>query len=66
MDRQVIKAFSGKILGYIYIDPQGNKVVKDFYQRILGYYKKNNNITTDFYGRIIARGDASASLIPRA
>jgi uncharacterized protein YvpB len=60
---QTIRDFSGKIVGYIETDSQGNKIVRDFYRVILGKYDKKNNVTRDFYGKIIARGDASASLI---
>lgn len=60
---QVIKDFYGRIVGYIEEDNKGNKTVRDFYRRITGYYDKKLNITKDFYGRIIAKGDASGSLI---
>lgn len=60
---QTIRDFSGRILGYIETDNDGNKIVRDFYKVILGKYDKKNNVTRDFYGRIVARGDASASLI---
>lgn len=60
---QTIRDFNGRILGYIETDNAGNKIVRDFYKVILGKYDKKNNVTRDFYGRIIARGDASASLI---
>ena len=63
MEKQTVRDFYGRIVGYIETDYQGNNTVKDFYGVILGYYKKKQNITTDFYGRILARGDASASLI---
>lgn len=58
MDKEVIKKFSGEIVGYYEISG-GNKTVKDFYGRTLGYYNASRNVTTDFYGRIIAYGDVS-------
>jgi hypothetical protein len=58
-----IRDFSGRIIGFIEVDAAGNKTVKDFYGKILGYYKVSQDVTTDFYGRIIARGDMAASLI---
>jgi len=64
MKETLIKDFHGRILGRIQTDENGDKTVKDFHGRVLGRYKKTQNVTTDFYGRIIARGDASASLIP--
>ena len=59
MEKQEIKQFSGKIVGFYEIDSSGDKTIKDFYGKILGYYRKSRNVTTDFYGRIIAFGDIS-------
>ena len=63
MKQEVVRAFSGKILGYIQTDNKGNKIVRDFYHKILGRYDKASNTTRDFYGRIIAKGDLSGSLL---
>lgn len=63
MQEEIIREFSGKIIGYIQIDNKGNKVVRDFYRRILGKYDKASNTTRDFYGRIVARGDQSSMLL---
>lgn len=63
MREEIIREFSGKIIGYIQIDNKGNKVVRDFYRRILGKYDKASNTTRDFYGRIVARGDQSSMLL---
>lgn len=65
MDRQTIRDFSGRIIGYIETDGQGNKTVREFSGRILGYYKKSLNVTTDFYGRTIANGDCCGMLFGR-
>ena len=65
MQEEIIREFSGKIIGYIQIDNKGNKVVRDFYRRILGKYDKASNTTRDFYGRIVARGDQSSMLLNR-
>lgn len=51
------------IIGWIDTKPNGDKVAMDFHHRILGYYEKSRNITTDFYHRIVARGDAAVGLI---
>lgn len=61
---EVVRDWTGWILGYIETKPNGDKVAKDFYRRILGYYKKSIDSTTDFYGRVICKGDAARSLIP--
>lgn len=62
-DRQAIRDFYGKILGYITEESNGNKTATDFYGRILGKYNKQLNHTTDFYGRILTKGDSVVSLI---
>ena len=65
MSQEFIKEFgSGKILGIIETDSNGDQKAIDFDTRkILGFYRKKNDHTTDFYGRIIARGNCVASLI---
>lgn len=63
MTRTPIKDFYGKLKGHIEEDNNGNQIAKDFYGRIKGFYKKNENITTDFYGRKIAYGNILASLL---
>ena len=64
MSQEYIKDFSGKILGIIETAPNGDQTARDFSSRmILGYYKAQQNQTTDFYGRIIAKGNCVASLI---
>ena len=62
MNKETIRDFYGKIIGYIETDNIGNKTVRDFYGKILGYYDKSINATTDFYKRVIARGDCCGIL----
>lgn len=59
----VIREFSGKIIGYIYVDETGKKTVKEFSGKIVGYYYPDRDVTTDFSGKIVARGDASSALL---
>lgn len=63
MQEEVIKDFYHRIIGYVQTDNQGNKKAFDFYRRLLGTYNKQQNVTKDFYNRIVARGDAVVSLI---
>ena len=63
MQEEVIKDFYHRIIGYVQTDNQVNKKAFDFYRRLLGTYNKQQNVTKDFYNRIIARGDAVVSLI---
>ena len=61
-NRQIIKAWNGKIIGSVETDAQGNKVIRDFYGKILGRYIKSLDVTRDFRGKLIAKGDQSAML----
>lgn len=58
-----VKDWRGRIIGWIETDENGNKTIRDFYQRILGKYDKKHDVTRDFYGRIVAKGDQSSLLI---
>lgn len=61
---EYIKDFNGRILGIIKTKPNGDKVAIDFPSRkILGYYQKQYDHTTDFIGRVISRGDTVVSFI---
>ena len=65
-NKQIVRAFNGKIIGSIETDNRGNKIVRDFYGKILGRYIKDSDVTRDFYGKIIAKGDQSAMLLSMA
>ena len=59
-----IKDWTGKLLGTIETDTlNGNKTLKDFYGKVLGYYNKKLDITTDFYHRRVAQGDQLLMLL---
>ena len=61
MERQELRRFDQRIVGYYEISPNGDKTIRDFYGKILGYYEKQRNLTKSFYGRIICYGDASGA-----
>lgn len=63
MDQEVIRGFGGQIIARIETKPNGDKVVRDFYGRILGKYDHAANVTRDFQGRIVARGECLGVLI---
>lgn len=65
VSKDLIRDRGGKILGWVETDHLGNKLVRDFYGKIKGRYKKTGNVTIDFYGRIVAYGDATAGLLYR-
>lgn len=60
---QTIRDFYRKILGYIEIDGSGNKVARDFYRQIVARYDAKQNVTRDYYGRIIGNGDLTAAML---
>lgn len=61
--KEVIKDKNYRILGYIDNKPNGDKEVTTFTGKILGYYRKNMDATTDFSGRVLARCDAAVCLL---
>lgn len=58
-----IKDFYGTVLGYLDTKPNGDVVAYDFYNRVLGTYSKQQGLTKDFYGTVIARGDITSALV---
>jgi len=66
MARETIKDFYGKIIGSLETQANGDVIAKDFYGKILGRYCKAQNVTKDFFGRIIATGNIASSLIWQA
>ena len=66
INKEPVKDWRGKILGFIETDTSTqNKILRDFYGRILGKYNKRLNITQDFYGRQVAKGDQLLILLNR-
>ena len=64
IERDKIKNWQGRIIGFVDTDTAtGNKVVRDFYGKILGKYNKRLNITQDFYGRLVTIGDRVMMLL---
>ena len=51
---EYIKDFNGVIIGIVETKDNGDQLVREFStRRILGYYIKDRNHTTDFMGRIL-------------
>ena len=63
MQEQPIKDWTGKIIGFIKTMPNGDAKIYDFYRRLLGTYDKRSDITKDFYGRIVAKGNQLSMLL---
>ncbi len=63
MAREAVKDWRGRILGWVETRSNGEKVLKDFYGKILGFYKPDLDVTTDFYGRHVGKGDILMTLL---
>lgn len=63
MDQELITGFGGQIIARIETKANGDKVVRDFAGQILGKYDHAADVTRDFYGRIVARGECLGVLI---
>ena len=60
---ETIRTYSGMIVGRIKTLPNGDKEVKNYTGVLLGYYRKDRDVTVDMTGRILYRGDMSAALL---
>ena len=66
MTRETIRHFgSGMVLGYIDTESNGDATCREFSGRILGYYFKSQDQTTDFYRRPVAWGNCLAAFLIR-
>lgn len=63
MAKQYIKDFYGRVIGSLEELSNGDIIAKDFHGRVKGKYKKSDNTTRDFYGRVIARGNQLSMLL---
>ncbi|MBO4501152.1 MAG: hypothetical protein J5760_02825 [Clostridia bacterium] len=60
---KTIRNRNRQIIAYVITESNGNKKILDFYRRILGTYDAGTDTTRDFYGRIVAYGDACAAFV---
>ena len=63
MNKTYVRDVYGFIIGYTEQDSNGDTVAHNKYGKILGFYRKNRNVTTNFYGQIIGYGDLTSGLI---
>ena len=63
ISKEPVREFNGKIMGFIETDKDGNQQVRDFYGRILGTFDKKMNVTRDFHGRFLTRGNTVLGLL---
>ena len=58
-----VKDWTGKVLGWVDTDKNGNQTVKNFGGRVLAIYDARNNRTTDFAGKHLSEGNTAISYI---
>lgn len=63
MAKEYVRDAWGVIKGSYEQQSNGDIVVRDFHGRILGRYDAKQNVTRDFYGWIVAKGNAIGMLI---
>lgn len=63
MERITLKDSRFFIIGYIDIAPNGDKTLRNEKFQILGYYKKDRDVTQDARFMIVGRGDVLTSLL---
>ena len=63
MTKMAVRDYRGKNSGYITTDSDGNKYVTDWKGTRLGTYDAKRDMTLDWKGNIVARGDMASSLI---
>ena len=65
MTEEYIKDFNTQlVIGILRTENNGDQVAIDFHSRqVLGYYRKQYDHTTDFYGRVLTHGNTVVSLI---
>lgn len=64
MAEEYIKTYEGQVIGILETTSVGDQIARNFPARqIVGYYRKSQNVTTDFYGRVVARGNTVVNLI---
>lgn len=61
--RETIREFSGRIIGYLDHDSNGDVTAKSFSGQTLGRYYAREDVTKDFSGRILYRGNMAAALL---
>ena len=63
MERVTLKDARFRIIGYVDVESNGNKTLRNEKFQILGYYKKNLDVTQDARFMTVGRGDILTSLL---
>lgn len=59
ISKDPVREFNGKIIGWVESDLDGNQQVRNFIGTIIAKYDVNLNVTRDFYGKILTRGNTA-------
>ena len=59
MNWEPVREFSGRIIGWIETDNHGNQIIRAFSGLIIARYDKDLNVTREFSGRIISKGNTA-------
>lgn len=65
MSKEFIRDFNNQIIGTIETKPNGDQVLRNFSQQIIGYYFKSENRTRTFNRQIISQGNTLLGLLYR-
>ena len=63
MERITIKDSRYRVIGYVDIALNGDKTLRNAKLQIIGYYKKDADITKDARFMIVGKGDILTSLL---
>lgn len=66
ISKEPIRQFTGKIIGWYETDNRGNIQVREFTGTILGWYDAQHNVTREFSGMIIGKGNLAGVLLAKA
>ena len=61
--RETIRDYSGRIIGYLDHESNGDITVRSYNGQMLGRYTARDDITRDYYGKILYRGNMAAALL---
>lgn len=59
MAREAVREFSGRIIGWVETDSLGNQIVRAFSGLIIAKYDKTLDVTREFSGKIISKGNTA-------
>lgn len=63
-DEQIVRDFYSRPIGIIWTYDNGDIAVLSWPAGLVqGYYRKSRDVTTDFYGKIISRGNTVMMLL---